>query len=84
MVFDLPPAVTPPVTAGAVAAPRGVRPPWEEIFGHVLAVITYEDDEDAVPIANDSPYGLHAHIATGDMARGRAEPWRDASGPAPS
>jgi aldehyde dehydrogenase (NAD+) len=30
----------------------------EEIFGPVLVVIPYEDDEDAIRIANDSIYGL--------------------------
>jgi acyl-CoA reductase-like NAD-dependent aldehyde dehydrogenase len=35
----------------------------EEIFGPVLALITYRDEEDAIAIANDSPYGLHAYIA---------------------
>jgi aldehyde dehydrogenase (NAD+) len=43
----------------------------EEIFGPVLAVITYRDEDDAIAIANDSPYGLHAYIATGDVQRGQ-------------
>ena len=30
----------------------------EEIFGPVLVMIAYDDDDDAVRIANDSPYGL--------------------------
>jgi aldehyde dehydrogenase (NAD+) len=34
----------------------------EEIFGPVLSVITYRDDDDAVRIANDTTYGLHAYI----------------------
>jgi aldehyde dehydrogenase (NAD+) len=42
----------------------------EEIFGPVLAVITFRDDDDAAAIANDTPYGLHAYIATSDPARG--------------
>lgn len=44
----------------------------EEIFGPVIAVITYRDEDEAVAIANDSPYGLHAYIATGDTRRGQA------------
>ena len=35
----------------------------EEIFGPVLAVIPFEDDEDAIRIANDSEYGLSAMVA---------------------
>jgi aldehyde dehydrogenase (NAD+) len=41
----------------------------EEIFGPVLSVITYADDADAVRIANDSVYGLHAYVAGRDLAR---------------
>ena len=43
----------------------------EEIFGPVLAVITYRDEDEAVAIANDTPYGLHAYIATGNVQRGQ-------------
>lgn len=43
----------------------------EEIFGPVLAVITYRDEDDAVAIANDSPFGLQAYVATGDPERGQ-------------
>ncbi len=41
----------------------------EEIFGPVLAVIRYEDDEDAVRIANDSEYGLSAGVWSTDNQR---------------
>ena len=41
----------------------------EEIFGPVLAVIAYEDDEDAVRIANDSDYGLSAAVVSGNPER---------------
>jgi len=41
----------------------------EEIFGPVLAVIAYEDENDAVRIANDSEYGLSGGIASGDTDR---------------
>jgi len=43
----------------------------EEIFGPVLSVITYKDDADAIRIANDSTYGLHAYIAGADVARAK-------------
>ncbi|MDG0980399.1 MAG: aldehyde dehydrogenase family protein [Halieaceae bacterium] len=41
----------------------------EEIFGPVLVVIPYEDDEDAIRIANDSDYGLGGMVTSGDEAR---------------
>ncbi len=41
----------------------------EEIFGPVLCVIPYEDDADAIRIANDSEYGLSGVIQGGDEAR---------------
>ena len=34
----------------------------EEIFGPVLAIIPYDDEADAIPIANDSDYGLWAGV----------------------
>ncbi|EHP41608.1 aldehyde dehydrogenase [Cupriavidus basilensis OR16] len=43
----------------------------EEIFGPVLSVISYDTDEEAVNIANDSPYGLHAAVIGADEARAR-------------
>jgi aldehyde dehydrogenase (NAD+) len=43
----------------------------EEIFGPVLAVITYRDEDQAVEIANDTAYGLHAYVFSGDFARAR-------------
>jgi aldehyde dehydrogenase (NAD+) len=41
----------------------------EEIFGPVLVVIPFEDDDDAVRIANDSIYGLSGQVASGDINR---------------
>ncbi len=41
----------------------------EEIFGPVLSMIGYEDDEDAVRIANDTLYGLSGYISSGDRER---------------
>ncbi|HEY6798935.1 MAG TPA: aldehyde dehydrogenase family protein [Kineosporiaceae bacterium] len=42
----------------------------EEIFGPVLAVIPYGDDEDAIRIANDSHYGLSGGVFTASLDRG--------------
>jgi acyl-CoA reductase-like NAD-dependent aldehyde dehydrogenase len=41
----------------------------EEVFGPVLSVIEFADDEEAVRIANDSPYGLAAGLWTESMRR---------------
>jgi acyl-CoA reductase-like NAD-dependent aldehyde dehydrogenase len=44
----------------------------EEIFGPVVACLRFEDDEEAVAIANGTRYGLAAAIWTGDVARAHA------------
>jgi acyl-CoA reductase-like NAD-dependent aldehyde dehydrogenase len=41
----------------------------EEIFGPVLSIIPYEDEDDAVRIANDSPYGLSGGVQGADKER---------------
>ncbi len=41
----------------------------EEIFGPVLSIIPYEDEEEAVRLANDTPYGLSAYVSSGDFDR---------------
>ena len=41
----------------------------EEIFGPVLVVIPFEDDEDAIRIANESSYGLGGGVVSGDRER---------------
>jgi aldehyde dehydrogenase (NAD+) len=43
----------------------------EEIFGPVLSVITYRDDDEAVALANHVEYGLHAYIYGQDQERAR-------------
>ena len=44
----------------------------EEIFGPVLAVIPFEDDDDAVRIANNSIYGLSGGVQAGSIERARS------------
>ncbi|NOT58812.1 MAG: aldehyde dehydrogenase family protein, partial [Acidobacteria bacterium] len=41
----------------------------EEIFGPVLSIIAYQDEDDAVRIANDTVYGLSGGVWSGDPAR---------------
>jgi aldehyde dehydrogenase (NAD+) len=43
----------------------------EEIFGPVLSIIPYKNEDDAVRIANDSPYGLAGFVTSGDRERAR-------------
>jgi acyl-CoA reductase-like NAD-dependent aldehyde dehydrogenase len=44
----------------------------DEIFGPVLAVIPYDDEEDAIRIANDSIYGLAGNVMSGSLERALA------------
>ncbi len=43
----------------------------EEIFGPVLAITTFADEDEAVAIANDTEYGLVSYVYTQDLARGQ-------------
>jgi len=58
--------VKPTIFAGVKPAMTIAR---EEIFGPVLSILPYEDDDDAVRIANDSMYGLAGGVWSGDPAR---------------
>ena len=48
---------------------NGSRIAQEEIFGPVLCVIPFHDEDEAVSIANDSPYALAAYVHTNDLGR---------------
>lgn len=43
----------------------------EEIFGPVLCILPVADDDAAVAVANDSPYGLSGYVSSGDLQRAR-------------
>jgi len=64
------------VTTGWFAKPtifadvsNDMRVAREEIFGPVLVIIPFEDEADAIKIANDTPYGLAAYVQTGNPER---------------
>ena len=61
--------VRPTVLGGVVA---GSRVEQEEVFGPVLAVIAYDTEDEAVAIANGTPYGLSGGVFAGDQERGVA------------
>jgi aldehyde dehydrogenase (NAD+) len=52
----------------------------EEIFGPVLSIIGYEDEDDAVRIANDTPYGLAGFVTSGNLEHARQVAKRIRSG----
>jgi aldehyde dehydrogenase (NAD+) len=52
----------------------------EEIFGPVLSILPYDGEDDAVRIANDTPYGLSGFVTSGDLARARRVAKRIRSG----
>ena len=51
---------------------HNMTPAREEIFGPVAIAIKYTDGDDIAALANDSPYGLCAHVWTGNVAKGMA------------
>ena len=48
---------------------NNMRVAQEEIFGPVLVIIPFNDEDEAIRIANDTPYGLAAYLQTGDKER---------------
>jgi aldehyde dehydrogenase (NAD+) len=49
--------------------PNKARVAQEEIFGPVLVIVGFDDDQDAVRTANDSPYGLSGAVFSADQDR---------------
>jgi aldehyde dehydrogenase (NAD+) len=61
--------IEPTLVTGLTNQARTAR---EEIFGPVLVVLPYDGDDEAVRLANDSPYGLSGSVYGGDLGRARA------------
>ncbi|GAB3615656.1 NAD-dependent succinate-semialdehyde dehydrogenase [Okibacterium endophyticum] len=58
----------PTVVTGVVAGSEILR---EEIFGPVLAIVPFSDEDEAVRLANDTEYGLVSYVFTESLARGQ-------------
>jgi aldehyde dehydrogenase (NAD+) len=43
----------------------------EEVFGPVLSIMRYRDEEEAIAVANDTPFGLAAYVQSGSLERAR-------------
>jgi acyl-CoA reductase-like NAD-dependent aldehyde dehydrogenase len=50
---------------------RNMRVWTEEVFGPVLPIISFSSENEAITLANDTPYGLSAVVYTQDIAKGR-------------
>jgi len=59
-----------PTVFGAVTSDMTIA--REEIFGPVLSVVTYRDEEEAIRIANDTVYGLAAYVQSADLDHARS------------
>ncbi len=77
-IADGPGAFYPPTVIAP--ATNDLRAAQEEIFGPVVTVIPFEDEAEAVRLANDVQYGLMATVWTGDPARGHRVAARIKSG----
>ena len=69
--------VAPTLIANATNQMTAVR---EEIFGPVVVVVPFDDDEEAIHIANDSDFGLYSYVFSGDTGRAWATAQRLRSG----
>lgn len=69
--------LNPTLVAGCTRDNPAVR---EEFFGPVVVVVPFDDEDEAIDIANDSDYGLFSYVFSGDVARGLALAKRIESG----
>ncbi|KQO11195.1 NAD-dependent succinate-semialdehyde dehydrogenase [Agreia sp. Leaf244] len=58
----------PTVVSGVAAGSDILR---EEIFGPVVSIVTFDDEDEGVRLANDTQYGLVSYVFTADLARGQ-------------
>ncbi|MCU1460546.1 MAG: NAD-dependent aldehyde dehydrogenase [Acidimicrobiales bacterium] len=65
--FDTGYYVAPTLLAECTNQMKAVR---EEIFGPVIVVVPFDDEDEGIAIANDSDYGLYDYVYSGDTARG--------------
>ncbi len=79
----------PPTWTGVSTGPHppqrlhpGMRVVREEIFGPVVVVVPFDDEEEGVALANDSDYGLIDYVWSGDVARALRVARRLRAGPA--
>jgi len=62
------------LVAGGTGRPDGLDTGYyvkEEIFGPVLSIVPYDDEDDAVRIANDTPYGLSGYVSSANLDSAR-------------
>jgi betaine-aldehyde dehydrogenase len=66
-IFDQGAFLTPTIFDGCRTDMRIVR---EEVFGPVVSIVPFDDEAEAIRMANDTPYGLSGSIWTRDLAKG--------------
>ena len=59
--------VAPTLLAGCK---QGMTPVQEEIFGHVVVALAFDDDDEGIALANSTPFGLYDYVFTGDNSKG--------------
>jgi succinate-semialdehyde dehydrogenase/glutarate-semialdehyde dehydrogenase len=67
--IDRPGSFYEPTIVSAVAAGSDIL--REEIFGPVVSIVTFADEDEGVRLANDTQYGLVSYVFTADLARGQ-------------